>query len=81
VLSHVFRNSLSMLIVGLAAGLVGAFALTRVLKSLLFSVSALDPVALSVACVLMTLIGMLAAWIPARRAAQVDPMTVLRDDG
>jgi putative ABC transport system permease protein len=81
VLSHVFRNSLSMLIVGLAAGLAGAFALTRVLKSLLFNVSALDPVALSVACVLMTLIGILAAWIPARRAARVDPMTVLRDDG
>jgi predicted permease len=81
VLSHVFRNSLSMLIVGLAAGLIGAFALTRALKSLLFNVSALDPVALSVACVLMTLVGILAAWIPARRAAQVDPMTVLREDG
>jgi putative ABC transport system permease protein len=70
-----------MLIVGLAAGLIGAFALTRALKSLLFNVSALDPVALSVACVLMILIGILAAWIPARRAARVDPMTVLRDDG
>jgi putative ABC transport system permease protein len=81
VLSNVLRNSLSMLIMGLAAGLVGAFALTRVLKSLLFNVSALDPVALSVACVLMTLIGILAAWIPARRASRVDPMTVLRDDG
>jgi putative ABC transport system permease protein len=78
VLSHVLRNSLSMLVVGLAAGLVGAFALTRVLKSLLFNVSALDPVALSVACVLMTLIGMLAAWIPARRATQVDPIVALR---
>jgi putative ABC transport system permease protein len=78
VLSHVLRNSLSMLIVGLAAGLVGAFALTRVLKSLLFNVSALDPVALGVACVLMTLIGMLAAWIPAWRAARVDPIVGLR---
>jgi predicted permease len=78
VLSHVLRNSLSMLIVGLAAGLVGAFALTRVLKSLLFNVSALDPVALSAACVLMTLIGTLAAWIPARRATKVDPMVALR---
>jgi ABC-type antimicrobial peptide transport system permease subunit len=78
VLSHVLRNSLSMLIAGLAAGLVGAFALTRVLKSLLFNVSALDPVALSVACVLMTLIGVLAAWIPARRATQVDPIIELR---
>ena len=43
--------------------------------------SALDPVALAVACVLMTLVGLLAAWIPASRAARVDPMTVLRDEG
>jgi putative ABC transport system permease protein len=48
------------------------------LKSLLFNVSALDPVALSVACVLMTLIGMLAAWIPAKRATKVDPIVALR---
>jgi predicted permease len=78
VLSHVLRSSLSMLIVGLAAGLVGAFALTRVLKGLLFNVSPLDPVALTTACVLMTLIGILAAWIPARRATKVDPMVALR---
>jgi putative ABC transport system permease protein len=80
VLSHVLRDSLSMLIVGLAAGLAGALALTRVLKSLLFNVSTLDPVALSVACALMTLIGMLAAWIPARRATQVDPIVELRHE-
>jgi ABC-type antimicrobial peptide transport system permease subunit len=70
-----------MLFVGLAVGLAGALALTRVLKSLLFEVSALDPVALAIASVLMTLIGILAAWIPANRAARVDPMTVLRDEG
>ena len=81
VVSHTLRGALSMLLVGLAVGLAGAFALTRVLKSLLFEVSALDPVALALACVLMTLIGILAAWIPASRAARVDPMTVLRDEG
>jgi putative ABC transport system permease protein len=81
VLAHILRGAFSMLIVGLAAGLAGAVALTRVLKSLLFQVSALDPAALAVACVLMTLIGILAAWIPASRAARVDPMTVLRDEG
>jgi ABC-type antimicrobial peptide transport system permease subunit len=70
-----------MLLVGLAVGLAGAFALTRALKSLLFEVSALDPVALALACVLMTLVGILAAAIPASRAAGVDPMTVLRDEG
>ena len=81
VVSHTLRSALSMLIVGLAVGLAGAFALTRVLKSLLFEVSALDPVALAVACVLMALVGILAALIPASRAAGVDPMTVLRDEG
>ena len=81
VLSHILRSAFSMLIVGLAGGLAGAFALTRVLKSLLFQVSALDPEPLAVACVLMTLVGILAAWIPASRAARVDPMTVLRDEG
>jgi putative ABC transport system permease protein len=81
VVSHTLRSALSMLLVGLGAGLAGAFALTRVLKSLLFNVSPLDPVALGFACVLMTLVGMLAAWVPANRAAGVDPMTVLRDEG
>jgi putative ABC transport system permease protein len=81
VVSHTLRSALSMLVVGLAAGLAGAFALTRALKSLLYEVSALDPAALVVACVLMTLVGLLAAWIPASRAAGVDPMTVLREEG
>jgi ABC-type antimicrobial peptide transport system permease subunit len=81
VLSHIMRSALSMLMVGLAGGLAGAFGLTRVLKSLLFQVSPLDPIAVGAACVLMTLVGILAAWIPASRAARVDPMTVLRDEG
>jgi putative ABC transport system permease protein len=81
VVSYVLRGALSMLVVGLAAGLAGAMALARVLKSLLFEVSTLDPLALGVACFLMAVVGMLAAWVPANRAARVDPMTVLRDEG
>ncbi|HEV2381510.1 MAG TPA: FtsX-like permease family protein [Terriglobia bacterium] len=81
VLSHILRSAFSMLVVGFAGGLAGAFALTRVLKSLLFQVPALDLAALGVACLLMALVGMLAAWNPASRAARVDPMTVLRDEG
>ena len=81
IVSHTVRSALAMLLVGLAVGLAGAFALTRALKSLLFEVSALDPVALAFACVLMTLVGILAALIPASRAAGVDPMTVLRNEG
>ncbi|MPY87757.1 MAG: FtsX-like permease family protein [Luteitalea sp.] len=81
VLSHVLQNALSMVILGLAAGLVGALVLTRVLESLLFEVSALDPLVLAVACVSMTLIGLLAGFVPASRAAHVDPIAVLRDEG
>lgn len=80
VLAYVLRNAISMLLVGFGAGLAGAFALTRVLKSLLFNVSALDPAALSLGCVLMALVGMLAAWVPASRAARVDPALTLRDE-
>jgi putative ABC transport system permease protein len=81
VLSHVLRNALSMVIVGLVLGLVGAFALTRVMESLLFQVSPLDPLVFTAACVSMLLIGLLAGFLPAKRAARVDPMAVLRDEG
>jgi predicted permease len=81
VVAHTLRSALAMLAVGLAVGLAAAFALTRVMKSLLFEVSALDPAALALACLLMTLVGLLAACIPASRAAGVDPMTVLREEG
>ena len=81
VLSRVLRNALSMVAVGLALGLVGAFALTRVMKNLLFEVSPLDPLALALACAAMTLIGFLAGLVPAGRAARVDPVTTLRDEG
>ena len=81
VLSHVLRNALGMIGVGLAVGLLGAFALTRILKNLLFEVSPLDPVALSAACFAMMLIGLIAAFVPASRAAHVDPATTLRDEG
>lgn len=80
VLAYVLRDAISMLLVGFGAGLAGAFALTRVLKSLLFNVSALDPAALGLGCVLMALVGMLAAWVPASRAARVDPALTLRDE-
>lgn len=81
VLSQVLRNALAMVVVGLAIGLAGAFALTSVMQSLLFQVSALDPIAFVIACGSMTLIGLLAGLLPARRATRVDPVTVLRDEG
>jgi putative ABC transport system permease protein len=81
VLAHVLRGAMSMVAVGLVLGLAGAFALTRVIESLLFEVSVLDPAAIGVACVAMALVGLLAALLPAGRAASVQPMAVLRDEG
>jgi ABC-type antimicrobial peptide transport system permease subunit len=81
VVSRVLRNALSLVAAGLAFGTLGVFGLTRVIKSLLFEVSPLDPAALSLACASMTLIGLLAGLVPAGRAARVDPVTTLRDEG
>ncbi|MGH8639271.1 MAG: FtsX-like permease family protein, partial [Burkholderiales bacterium] len=81
VVSHVLRKALLMVAAGLVFGIFGAVALTRVMENLLFEVSPLDPVALSVACISMTLIGLVAGFLPASRAARVDPMKTLRDEG
>jgi putative ABC transport system permease protein len=81
VLWQVLRNTLAMVGVGLAFGLIGIYALTRVMTSLLFEVSPLDPLALCAACVSMVLIGFLAGFLPANRAARVDPAVTLRDAG
>jgi len=81
VLSQVLRNALTLVAIGLALGLLAAFALTGVIKSLLFETSPLDPLSLTAACVAMTLIGALASLIPATRAARVDPLATLRDEG
>jgi predicted permease len=81
VLGRILRNGLTMLVIGLAIGMAGAVALTRVMKSLLFEVSPLDPAALTLAGVCMVVIGLVAGYLPASRAAQVDPVHVLRDEG
>jgi predicted permease len=79
--SHVLCNALAVILVGLAFGLLGVFALTRVMTNLLFEVSPLDPLALAAACFSMILIGLFAGFLPATRAARVDPVVTLRDAG
>ncbi|QOY90663.1 ABC transporter permease [Paludibaculum fermentans] len=81
VLSQVLRNAVSLVCIGLGIGLLGALALTRVMKSLLYEVSPLDPLAFAASCLAMVLVGLLAGWLPAHRAAGVDPVTTLRDEG
>jgi len=74
----VVAQSLRLAAAGIAIGLVGAFATTRVLQSLLFGVSPTDPVTLGGVTVILVMLGALAAYAPARRATKVDPVEVLR---
>jgi putative ABC transport system permease protein len=80
VLSMVVRRVMITIAGGLAIGLLGAFMLTRVTTSLLFEVSALDPLAFATAAIAMALVGITAAVIPATRATRVDPTTALRSE-
>jgi putative ABC transport system permease protein len=64
--------------IGLGAGLIGAFVLTRGLASLIYGISLMDPLTYLSVPLFMILIGLLATYIPARRASKVDPMIALR---
>lgn len=76
----IVRQSLLLAGAGCAAGLLATLAVSRLLRSFLFEVSAFDPVTLCAVPLLMVLVALIAAWIPARRAASVDPMQALRAD-
>jgi ABC-type antimicrobial peptide transport system permease subunit len=78
VLAMVLRQALVLLAVGLALGLAASLAADRLLQSMLFGVSSLNPAVLSLSGLLVALTGLLAAYLPARRAARVDPMVALR---
>ena len=67
-------------LLGVALGLFGAAALTRLMKTLLFEMSATDPLTFIAVALLLTFLALLACWIPARRATKVDPMLALRCD-
>jgi putative ABC transport system permease protein len=78
VLRLVVGESMRRVAIGLAVGLVGAFGLARVLASQLYGVGAVDPVTFIATPLILGTVALLASWVPARRAARVDPLVALR---
>jgi putative ABC transport system permease protein len=78
VLGIVISEGLRLVGIGVALGIAAAVALTRLLSSLLFNVSTVDPLTFVVVTLLLTFVSLAACYIPARRAMRVDPMVALR---
>jgi putative ABC transport system permease protein len=80
VMKLVIGQGMKLVLVGLGVGLVASIALARTIKSLLFGVSATDPATFAAIAVLLALVALLACFVPARRATQVDPVIALRGE-
>jgi putative ABC transport system permease protein len=78
VLEMILRQGLALIMIGVVLGLAGAWASTRALESMLFQVHARDAVTFIGACLVLIVVGLVACYLPARRATKVDPMVALR---
>jgi putative ABC transport system permease protein len=80
VLKLVAVQGMKLALIGVALGLLASFALTRLMKSLLFGVGPTDPLTFALVPLLLSVVGFLACYIPARRATRVDPLIALRSE-
>ncbi len=80
VVTMIVRQGLRTVLIGVAIGLVGSLALTRTMQSLLFGVTATDPLTFAAVVLLLMGVALLACYIPARRATKVDPVVALRSE-
>ena len=78
VLLMIVRQGSKLILIGLAAGLAGAYAVTRLVESLLFGVKTKDPFTFAAVAILLGVVALLACYVPAWRATKVDPMEALR---
>jgi putative ABC transport system permease protein len=78
VLKLVFKQGLTLAMIGVGIGIVAAATLARLMKSLLFEVSATDPLTYALIALLLLSVALLACYLPARRATKVDPLVALR---
>ena len=78
VLAMTLRRSLVAVVIGMAVGTLGALALTRVMRNLLYKVSPGDPLSLAAVVLVLSGIALLASYVPARRGTRVDPLITMR---
>lgn len=78
VLKMIMKQGMTRALIGVGVGLVASLVLTRLMKSLLFGVSATDPLTFAFIALLLSTVALLACYIPARRAARVDPLIALK---
>jgi putative ABC transport system permease protein len=79
-LGDILREGLSLTLVGALIGVGGAFLLTRLMASLLYGVTAHDPLTFGAVVLLLTCVSLAACYIPARRATRIDPLVALRHE-
>jgi ABC-type antimicrobial peptide transport system permease subunit len=80
VLTLILRQGLALALIGIALGIIGSLALTRVMERLLFEVSAFDLTTFVSVSLILSLVVLIACYIPARRATKINPLQALRHD-